>query len=98
MSITIVQNILKEVSSGCHALILPHLLCRTLVPYDILKVGNPLSTQSCRRSHHPISPLPPISANLRPWRFIVCTADNELSKMNRETLPGNETAVCADLS
>src|SRR2546423_65611 len=49
-----------------HFTILPHLLCRTLVPYDILKVGNHLPTQSCRRSHHPISPLPPISVNLRP--------------------------------
>src|SRR5205823_10635523 len=31
-------------------------------------------------------------------RFIVHIAEYELSKMNRETLPGNETAVGADLS
>src|SRR2546421_9106324 len=31
-------------------------------------------------------------------RFIVHIADYELSKINRDTLPGNETAVGADLS
>src|SRR6266700_7022663 len=31
-------------------------------------------------------------------RFIVHIADYELSKMSRDTLPGNETAVGADLS
>src|SRR2546423_5175005 len=65
MSITIVQNILKEVSSGYHAIILPHLLFRTLVPYDILKVRNPLSTQSCQRSHHPISLSTPYKRELK---------------------------------
>jgi len=36
-----------------------------LVPYDILKVGNPLSTQSCRRSHHPIYNSTPYKRELK---------------------------------
>src|SRR6266568_6710633 len=59
MSITIVQNILKEVSSGCHATILPYILCKTLVPYDTLKVGVLFPRSLVRAVITPFTFLPP---------------------------------------
>ena len=49
--------------------------------------------------HSPLAPTDtPASCLSSSFRLTPITADYELSKMNRDTLPGNETAVGADLS